>query len=389
MRITRLRLENWRTFRALDLPLRSRAFLVGPNAAGKSNLLDALLFLHDLAAPVGGGLQAAVAAPRRGSVGALRCLYARAAPAIVLDVEIGTDEDTGGGARWRYALRFNADRETGRPVVVRETVWDHAADPARPLLDRPDAADRADPERLTETHLEQSSANGAFRDVAAFLRGIRHFHPVPQIMREAARADGAEAHGARLLDAIAATPARTRAARLKRLGAALAIAVPQLTALRFELDQGVPHLKAQYAHWRARGAWQREDQFSDGTLRLLGLLWTLMEPGGPLLLEEPELSLHPSIVAQLPSVLWRATRKAGRQSLITTHSHALLDDEGIGLDEVAVLRLGEDGTEVVRPGDRPDIRAMLDAGLPLSEAIQPLGRSDDAAALPLDAGAWG
>ena len=55
MRFTRLHLENWRNFRELDVPLGERVFLVGPNAAGKSNLLDALRFLRAVAEP-GGGL---------------------------------------------------------------------------------------------------------------------------------------------------------------------------------------------------------------------------------------------------------------------------------------------------------------------------------------------
>jgi hypothetical protein len=55
MRFSRIVLENWRNFKRVDVPLQSRAFLVGPNASGKSNFLDAFRFLHDVAAS-GGGL---------------------------------------------------------------------------------------------------------------------------------------------------------------------------------------------------------------------------------------------------------------------------------------------------------------------------------------------
>jgi hypothetical protein len=34
----------------------------------------------------------------------------------------------------------------------------------------------------------------------------------------------------------------------------------------------VPHLRGLYSHWRKDAGWQTEEQFSDGTLRLLGLL---------------------------------------------------------------------------------------------------------------------
>ena len=86
------------------------------------------------------------------------------------------------------------------------------------------------------------------------------------------------------------------------------------------------------------GRWQTEDQFSDGTLRLLGLLWAILEGGGPLLLEEPELSLHPEVVRFLPQMFARMQRRSGRQMIVSTlDSVELLRDEGIGLDEVLLL----------------------------------------------------
>ena len=60
IRFTRLRLSNWRNFKDVDIELRGRVFVVGPNASGKSNLLDAIRFLHDIAKP-GGGLVNAIA----------------------------------------------------------------------------------------------------------------------------------------------------------------------------------------------------------------------------------------------------------------------------------------------------------------------------------------
>ena len=57
--VTRMALENWRNFTRVDTTLQQRVFLVGPNAAGKSNFLDVFRFLHDIAA-IGGGFQEAV-----------------------------------------------------------------------------------------------------------------------------------------------------------------------------------------------------------------------------------------------------------------------------------------------------------------------------------------
>ena len=56
MIISKLALKNWRNFRTAEVRLVDRVFLVGPNASGKSNLLDVFRFLRDIAV-AGGGLQ--------------------------------------------------------------------------------------------------------------------------------------------------------------------------------------------------------------------------------------------------------------------------------------------------------------------------------------------
>src|SRR5438552_2211590 len=83
LRFTKLYLGNWRNFRQVEVELQRRAFLVGPNASGKSNLLDLFRFLHDLVA-VGGGFQEAVR--RRGDVSTLRCLSAGSDSELVAQV---------------------------------------------------------------------------------------------------------------------------------------------------------------------------------------------------------------------------------------------------------------------------------------------------------------
>ena len=49
MIISRFLLKNWKNFQEIDVPLENRVFLIGPNASGKSNFLDALRFLRDAA----------------------------------------------------------------------------------------------------------------------------------------------------------------------------------------------------------------------------------------------------------------------------------------------------------------------------------------------------
>lgn len=68
LKFSRLRLRNRKNFSAPDVALQDRMFLVGPNASGKSNFLDAFRFLRDLASS-GGGFQEAVRKRLPGSDG--------------------------------------------------------------------------------------------------------------------------------------------------------------------------------------------------------------------------------------------------------------------------------------------------------------------------------
>jgi hypothetical protein len=200
--------------------------------------------------------------------------------------------------------------------------------------------------------------------------------------RSIGRAD--DPFGGDFLEQIAKTPEKTQKARLRRIQDALRVAVPQLQEIEMSRDiRGAPHLRGKYQHWRPQGAWQTEEQFSDGTLRLMGLLWVALDKEGPLLLEEPELSLHPEIVRLLPQMLARVQRRTGRQIFLSTHSPDLLRDEGIGLDEVLLLRPGTEGTEVTPASSHRDIQDLLEGGLSIADIVIPRTRPEEAGQLPL------
>jgi len=370
MKIRRLTLKNWKNFADVDTEISDRVFLVGPNASGKSNFLDAFRFLRDLAS-IGGGFQEAV--ERRGGVTALRCLAARRYPGITLGVVVRN-----GAEEWEYELSFNQDK---RYAAVRSERVRRGDDI---LLSRPTDEDEKDPARLTQTYLEQVNVNQLFRALATFFASIRYLHIVPQLVREPDRSVGRanDPFGGDFLEQVAKIPEKTRNKRLQRIQEALRLAVPQLEKIELHRDQrGTPHLRGKYQHWRRQGAWQTEEQFSDGTLRLMGLLWVALESGGPLLLEEPELSLHPEVVRFLPQMFARMQRRTGRQIFLSTHSPDLLRDEGIGLDEVLLLRPTQEGTEVSVAGSHQEIRDLLEGGLTLAEAVIPLTKPERASQL--------
>jgi predicted ATPase len=363
LRFTEVSLENWRNFASVRVELQRRVFLIGPNASGKSNFLDLFRFLHDLVS-VGGGFQEAVR--KRRGISSLRCLAARRYSDIAVRVSIGDDEEP---SAWRYELRFNQDNRQ-RAVIKEERVVRHGEE----ILRRPDDKDRSDPDRLTETSLEQVHANQPFRAVADFFASTRYLHIIPQLVREPDRSVGKsnDPFGGDFLEQVARTPEKTRNAWLRRISDALRLAVPQLKELELWRDvRGTPHLRGKYEHWRPQGAWQTEEQFSDGTLRLMGLLWISLAGGGPLLLEEPELNLHPEVIRYIPQMFSRLQRRTGRQIMVSTHSPDLLRDSGIGVDELLLLAPRTEGTSIRAASSFEDIKALLEGGVLLAEAVIP------------------
>lgn len=365
LRFRHVTLANWRNFRAVDVNLERRVIVVGPNASGKSNFLDAFRFLRDISR-TGGGFQAAVEA--RGGVSRLRCLAARRYPEVGITVDLGLDE---GSRLWRYELRFTQDNQR-RPIVTHERVEGSGF-----VLQRPDGDDEADRERLTQTAIEQVTANKDFRQIAEFFDSVRYLHVVPQLIREPERSMGRpqDPFGGDFLERVASTPSKTRTVRLERITAALRVAVPQLSELElFQRTRGTWHIRGRYQHWRPQGAWQDEADFSDGTLRLLGVLWSILDGSGPLLLEEPELSLHTEVVRYVPQMLARVQRRGGRQILLSTHSHDMLRDDGLGLYEVLVLQPGEQGTSVAPAAEVGDVADIVEGGGDLADALTPWTR---------------
>ena len=367
MIINRLIAKNWRNFQQINVPLRERQFIVGPNASGKSNLLDIFRFLRDIAKAEGGGLQKAIS--DRGGVSKIRCLSATQAPDVAIEVHIADVSDA--PATWRYSVGFcQENREHRQTRLTHERVWKEG----ELLLDRPDADDNEDPDRLTQTALEQNAANAKFREIGRFLRNVTYLHLVPQLIRFADAIQGKvledDPFGQRFLERVASVHPSTRRSRLKKIEHTLKIAVPQFEKLEFIRDnRGQPHLQAHYSHWGPTEERQHEDQFSDGVLRLIGLLWSLLESNSIVLLEEPELSLNIGIVSQLAPSISRLQKSRGSQVLVSTQSDVLLIEPGIDGREVLLLIPEKEGTIVKISSDIDYIRALLKTGLTAGEVV--------------------
>lgn len=387
MIITHLSATNWRNFRQIDVPLSERQFIVGPNASGKSNFLDIFRFLRDVAKNEGGGLQEAVAV--RGGIPIIRSLVAEQEADVRIEVHLADSSES--AEIWRYMVGFRQVPQSQSyshryfALLTHERVWKNG----KLLLDRPDTEDEKDPDRLIRTTLEDANHN--FQELVDFFHSITYLHLVPQLLRfpdlitvdstgtdvnaqysaSISRKQSTRTQlGHGLLEKIASVDEETRCSRMKTIEEALKIAVPQLEHLEFNRDEmGHPHLSIRCSHWHPSSPSQYEEQFSDGTLRLLGLLWVLLESDSVLLLEEPELSLHVGIVSQLAYLLFEMKASKNQQVLVSTHSDALLTEPGIDGTEVLMLTPTKIGTEVKLASDIDDVRHLLNAGFTAGEVV--------------------
>jgi predicted ATPase len=382
--VSHVALKNWRNFREVDVPLWEQTYIIGANATGKSNFLDVFRFLKDVSKLQGGGLQKAV--NDRGGMAKLRCLHARRDPAV--QVELTFVEDFVNGApAWRYQLGFKRDAKHPEIVeITTEQVWRGS----KQLLNRPTADDRRDPERLRQTHLEQIQSNVDFRSINEYFSNTTYLNLIPQLLKYNDRMGGrrldGDPFGQGFLEQLARTNKKTREARLSRMQKALILAVPQFVELRLEHDKidGRPHLEARYKHHRPNAEWQREDDFSDGTLRLISLLWSLLEGSSLLLLEEPEISLNDAIVQEIPLMIERVQRKSRhrRQIVVSTHSEKLLSNPGIDGRGVLIIEPTSEGSIMRSPNSKEN--GYLRNGLSVADVMLPKTRPGGAEQLGLD-----
>jgi predicted ATPase len=374
MIISRIKLTNWKNFQTVDVKLSNRVFVVGANASGKSNFLDVVRFMRDVVKQAG-GLQHAVA--QRGGVSKIRCLAARQKSYVGIEFELSENENSI-KPLWKYYLAF---KHTGGGIFDKQaTIFEERVVNAKGkiLLERKEKEVVEDSETLKFTYLEQPNSNKEFREIYHFFQDTQYLNIVPQLIRDSESymlaANKEDFYGRNILERMDKTNKRTRDSFLKRINEVLQLAVPQLKNIDFVKDKsGVPHLEAIYEHWRAKGAKQQETQFSDGTLRLIGFMWALLDGQETILLEEPELYLHSAIVKQLPEFIYKLQRRKGRvrQVIISTHSYDILSNLGIGGEETLVLIPTKEGTKISQALELDDVKKYLDAGFSMAEAVIP------------------
>lgn len=375
MIISNIKLVNWKNFQHVDVNLVNRVFVVGANASWKSNFLDVIRFLRDIVKQ-SWWLQTAVA--QRWWVSKIRSLAARKVSYISIQVELSETEKSLKPS-WVYFISFEHTWwgiRLNQASIIEEKVTNLAW---KVIIHRKKWDKKEDTETLKFTYLEQPNSNQDFRDVYHFFQEIQYLHIVPQLIRDAESymlaANKEDFYWRNLLDRIWKTNKKTRDSYFKKINQVLLLAVPQLKNIEYIKDKnGIAHLEAKYDHWRWKWAKQQESEFSDGTLRLIGFLWALLDWQETILLEEPELYLHSEIVKQLPEFIYNLQKKRSwkiRQVIISTHSYDILNNEWIWWDETLVLQTTKEWTEICQAKNLEEVKKYIEAWFTIAESVIP------------------
>ena len=361
-RITRVWAKNFRSIADVSFELDPLTILVGPNASGKSNLLDVLRFikdaLRDLEMAVssrqgiggvarhelggeGSDVQVGVAAivrDDRSESGYYSVEYGFTIASIgnggyrvskeygkvregddsdsvefrIEDGYLAASEFSIGGTKHSFSsydvdllINFDTDR-LAFPIIARAS---------RPLV------------RDLEISGEAALLHGVMREFHRKLTDMRFYHIFPNTIREPQRLSNAfplKEDAENLASIIIRGFDRVESGSMARLREDVELLMPGVSDIGVNSVGG--YLVVKLKHDAIDGdPWLDLSMESDGTIRLLGLVVALyQQPYLPVIgIEEPELTAHPDALAVLADMIREASRRS--QVIITTHSPDLID----------------------------------------------------------------
>lgn len=394
-----MRMLGWKSFHDATLNIDPLTLMIGTNAAGKSNALDALVFLNRCAQGI--TVEAALAGdpslePIRGGVEWAPTRPSRTT--FALEVTIGS-QAVEYGYRIEVAVAPRVQVVSEALTKARRTKGGTAkplnlfrAEPAEPdspsitaYLYNTKAGTRKDMRRsasllsqLTGLPVREEIREGV-QAVAQALRGIFLLDPLPSRMRsywplaEALRSDGSNVAG------VIAALAPNRRAEIERVLAEYASQLPERDVRRVWAEKAGKF--GSDAMLYCEEAWVDGDPavvvdargMSDGTLRFIAILTALLtRPVGSLLVvEEIDNGLHPSRSGLLLEMLRTVGKQRRVDVLVTTHNRALLDALGPEMLPFLVVahRDPVDGMSLLTPvEDLANIDKLL-ASATLGEAV--------------------
>jgi len=316
--LTRIKLSGYKSIRQMSLDLRPLNVFIGPNGAGKSNLVSFFRLLNAIVAEREGQLQKHVGTS--GGANALLFYGPKRTPRLEATLEFEEE------AEYHIGLEY---AEPDTLVFAPERFWSRRVQTAdgRGVL----TVGAGHRETLLIAPREEGKPTAEF--LRALLRGlcVFHFHDTSRTshMRQAGYINDNRflRYDAGNLAAILYKLQQTQSTAYQRIVQTIRQIAPWFGD--FVLGPSELNEKNILLNWQERGS---DFEFgphliSDGTLRAMALVTLLLQPTEDLpsvvVIDEPELGLHPSAIAILAALMKQAACHC--QIIAATQSTALLD----------------------------------------------------------------
>jgi predicted ATPase len=376
--LRRLSIKDFKSLADVEVRFPALTVLFGPNAAGKSNLLDAVQALSRIG--TSRTLSEALSEPIRGypieafafPAGGLAALLNMKDVRFKLDADLDVGRD-----RYRYWIEVAIQPDSGALSVADEylTSLTGKGEPkGNPSIEQKEneqkerqlrirrkskpAHPRSEIIGLNHSLLSDPRLGGveyrAIEKCRNELVGWRVYYLDPRIAMRTAKPPQAVSDIGVLGENIAPFLYRLRADSSKHFDAikrTLRTVVPSVENLNVELDKRYGTLDITVT----QGGKEFSSRIiSEGTLRVLALCAIAVNPwgGGLIAFEEPENGVHPRRIELIAKLIVSLAKNQKRQVIVTTHSplfcDAILRETRPQADDVALLnvRQGTKGTEV-------------------------------------------
>lgn len=350
--LRRVTIRNYKSLAEVQIELGSFTVFIGPNGSGKSNFVDALRFVRDALTV---GLDVAITR-RRGMRGICRSGSRAAAFGLHLEFPDGTPAEYAFELRWEENGRYCVVREQGEEAGGGFEVYERRLVRASKL---PSEFQWSPVHGLLFPFLSTTIAPQAW----SVLTGMRFYHPLPHVIRTTLLGMPVVAspplleYGENLLYVLGLLK-RDHPKAFEKIRDAVARLVPGLKGI--DVTPAMVEVEREGVRL---DLWQE----SDGTLRLLALATALYQepPGQLLVIEEPELGVHPQSLGVLMDLLIEQSAK--RQIILTTHSLDLLNR--LPVETLRIMELTDGATRIV-PLDETK-RAIIEESFKMGDLLKP------------------
>ncbi|WP_071191773.1 ATP-binding protein [Trichormus sp. NMC-1] len=366
--LKKLILENWKSFRYAELPLDPLTVLIGTNASGKSNVVEALEFLQRIAN--GENIETALAGDKTlpSIRGGVEWAARKGENEFTLKVLVGgKDEETD----YCYSIKLKT-KPTINSLIEKIIIYNEKNNKYYPIkfglaahnkfFLKSRLLNRSSDDRMTLDFIdleniygENGSGSGQLSEKNSYqmkivqeqsldlinkfilptIQNIHILNPISYTMRDYSRlSENIEGDGSNIAGVLAALPDDKKAEVENTLSEYLKD-LPE-GDIKKVWAEPVGRLKTD-AMLYCQEEWKPGEiteidarSMSDGTLRFLAILTALLTrpEGSQIVIEEIDNGLHPSRAALLVKILKEIGTKRNIDILLTTHNPALLDAFG-------------------------------------------------------------